>query len=150
MNATARHAQRAANDEIAPMAPRAGMTLPEIMVAMVILVGALLGMAQFTVKFTRSVGEAQVRAAGAELASSRIEQARSQATYLAIDSLALTEIGIADSSTGRTYRGFDRRTYVQRVGDATSTVNDYKIVTVVVSGQPLLAPVKKTTVISSF
>jgi hypothetical protein len=96
------------------------------------------------------VGEAQVRAAAVELAAARIQVARNQPTYAAVDTLAASEVSIGDSSTGRVYRGFTRRTYVQRVGDSTSTVNDYKVVTVVVGGAPLLAPVRRTTIIASF
>jgi prepilin-type N-terminal cleavage/methylation domain-containing protein len=135
----ARHARVAAD--------RAGMTLIEVIIAIVILSGALLSMGGFVTKFANTVNMSDIRSIASDLAADRIETVKAATSYASIDSLyAKTEA--AGTVVG--YPKFTRRTIVQRVGGGPTDLVDYKIITVIVSTPPLKVPVKKTTIISDF
>jgi prepilin-type N-terminal cleavage/methylation domain-containing protein len=126
---------------------RAGMTLIEVIIAIVILSGALLSMGGFVTKFAHTVSMTDLRGIAAELAADRIETVKAATAYSSIDSIyARTES--PGSIAG--YPKFTRRTIVQRVGGGGTDLVDYKIVTVVVTEPALKVPVKKTTIISDF
>lgn len=124
---------------------RAGFTLIEVMIAMMITAVVTLGMGAFMVQFIRAVTTANVRATANELVADRLEQVKGATRYSAIDSIYA---GIETAIPG--FPGFERTTLVNRVGGLPPDLYDYRIVTVLVSGRSLLVPVKKTTVISSF
>lgn len=124
---------------------RAGMSLIEVIIAIVILSGALLSMGGFVQKFAHTVSLTDVRGVAAELAADRIETVKAATSYSAIDSLyRKTESSIPG------YPKYTRQTLVQRVGGGATDLVDYKIITVVVSTPALKVPVKKTTIISDF
>lgn len=124
---------------------RAGFTLIEVMIAMMITAVVTLGMGAFMVQFIGAVSTANVRATANELVADRLEQVKGATRYSAIDSIyAGTEAAIPGFS------GFERTTLVNRVGGLPPDLYDYRVVTVIVSGRNLPQPVKKTTVISSF
>jgi type II secretory pathway pseudopilin PulG len=121
------------------------MTLPEVVVALAIFAGALLTMAVFISRFSHNATENRLRDMAGELASDRLESARSIRPYSAIDTMHnKTESSFAD------YPTFTRTTQVARVGGGAAALVDYKAVTVTVSARGLTKPVKKTTIISGF
>ena len=123
---------------------RRGMTLVEVIVAVVIMSTVLLGMSVFVANFARTSNENRMRAKAGQLASQRVEEIKGAASYDSIEAkFAGTESAIAG------YAGFTRSTVVKRVGGAAQP-SDYKVVTVVVTAPRLGAPLKKTTMISSF
>ena len=126
---------------------RAGMTLIEVIIAIVILSGALLSMGGFVAKFANTVSMSDVRGIAAELAADRIETVKAATSYAVIDSLYRKTEG---AGTIAGYPKFTRQTLVQRVGGGATDLVDYKIITVIVSTPALKIPVKKTTIISDF
>jgi prepilin-type N-terminal cleavage/methylation domain-containing protein len=133
-----RHAQTA------PRA-RAGLTLVEVIVAMSILGGVLLAMGMFSARLSQSTSSSRIRIQAAQLAADRLEQIKSAPRYAAIESLYVTtEATIAGNP------GYNRRTWVTRVGGAVSDTIDYKIITVQVAHAQLAGNVRKTTVIAPF
>jgi prepilin-type N-terminal cleavage/methylation domain-containing protein len=124
-------------------AARRGMTLIEVMVALVIVVGATLAMGGFVNRFIHTVSVSSIRATATELAADRLETVKAAASY---DSVLAAYAGTERTIAGRP--GFERRTVVTRV--VTTGREDYAIVTAIVSANGLPTPVKKTTIISSF
>lgn len=124
---------------------RRGMTLLEVLVAIVILVGPLLAIAAFSGKLARAVGENGVRTRASQLAVARIEEVKGATRY---DSLALRYAGTEYAVPGAP--GFRRLTALRRVGGTGTAVVDYYVVTVEVSAAGLKRPVRKTTVVSNF
>lgn len=120
------------------------MTLIEVMIALVILSGALVLLAGFMARFAHSIGETQARTTANQLAAERLEFARQAGLYTNVDTIATTENPVAG------YPGFTRQTVVTRVGGGTSDTLDYKIVTAIVSASGLTTPVRKTTIIAVY
>jgi prepilin-type N-terminal cleavage/methylation domain-containing protein len=125
---------------------RSGFSLIEIIIAMVILSGSLLGFAAIAQKFTRMNGDILNRTVASELATARIEQIKGARAYSALVS---TYNGATETWSGTSdWSGFTRNTIVTRTGP---TVNDdYVTVTVVVSGRSLISAVRRTTSIAAF
>ena len=126
---------------------RDGMTLIEVIIATVILGGALMSLAGFVAKFAHTVSDSDIRGIAAELAADRIETVKAATQYATIDSLYAKTEG-RGSITG--YPKFTRQTLIQRVGGGATDLVDYRIVTVIVMAPPLRTPVRKTTIISDF
>ena len=127
-----------------PAPARAGMTLVEVIVAITILSGVLLGMAVFVANFSRANNDNRLRAKAGQLAAQRLEEIKGAANYDSLETkYQKTETGLAG------YSGFTRQTIIKRVGGTTST-SDYKVITVVVSAPRLKTAMKKTTMVSSF
>lgn len=124
---------------------RAGMTLIEIVVAVTILSGALLGLAMFASRMVRGVSDSQAKTTAAELAGERLEMVKLTGTYASVDTFVRTETAL-----GAGYRGYSRQTQVQRVNAGLTDTLDYKIVTVTVRGQLLPQPVRRTTIIAAY
>lgn len=127
----------------APPAARArrGMTLVEVMIALVILVGVLVGMCEYMGRFARQINVVAVEATAADLATSRLEALKGITRYDRLDDFAATESALPAAP------GYTRVTTVQRT---TTTQVDYRTVTVSVAHPSLGAPVRKTTVIARF
>lgn len=124
---------------------RAGFTLIEVIVATVIILSVTLGMGVFMVQFVRAVSSAAVRTTANELVADRLEDVKGATRYSTIATVyAGTESSIPN------YPGFTRQTIVTRIGGAPPDLYDYQTVTVIVSGQGLRTPVKKSTVIGAF
>ncbi|HEY0777881.1 MAG TPA: prepilin-type N-terminal cleavage/methylation domain-containing protein [Gemmatirosa sp.] len=123
-------------------APRAGFTLVEVVFAIAMLGGVLLGFAAFTRNFVRATNGASLRATASDLAVERVEAAKAATSYAAIDALAGTETTMADAPPG-----FARRTIILQTKTAAV---DYKTVTVVVTHPALATSVSKTTAIAAF
>jgi prepilin-type N-terminal cleavage/methylation domain-containing protein len=125
--------------------PRRGLTLVEVIVALAILSGVMLGLGMFSVRLSQATSAARLRVTAAQLAADRLEAAKGAVRYTAIESLFVaTEASI----TG--YPGYARRTWVTRVGGAATDTIDYKIVTVQVTNAQMTGNVRKTTVIAPY
>lgn len=128
------------------MRARRGMSLVELIVALTIIGGALLSLAEFSIRFARSASVSRAQSTEVELAVDRIETIKSYNNYLALDSVfTATETSIPG------YPGFTRRTVVNRIGGvAPDTLEDYTAVTVVVTSAQLPDSERKTTFIAAY
>jgi prepilin-type N-terminal cleavage/methylation domain-containing protein len=124
--------------------PRAGMTLIEIIVAMMILVGVLFALGGFTAKYAQASGQAQLTIAANELAARRLDVIRVQPSYAAIDTIINTTKVQAD------FRWYDVKTAVTRIGGAVTDSVDYKLVTVTVTHPSMKKTITKTTAVAAF
>ena len=121
---------------------RGGITLIEVMIAIVILSGALLGMGTFITKFSRATTDGNIIAGATDLATDRLEQVKAWNKYATLE----TTFNATESSIPG-YSGFVRTTQITNT--VTPTTN-YKTVTVTVTKSTLAKPVKKTTIIAAF
>lgn len=121
------------------------MTLVEVVVAMMLLGGVLLGLGSFTMQMSQVSSRARLRAVAAQLASDRLETVKGAPRYAAIDSLYVATEASADG-----HPGFARQTMVTHVGGAAKDSVDYRVVTVEVRNAQLPTPVRKTTIIAPF
>lgn len=125
---------------------RQGFSLVEVIVAMTILTGSLLGFAYVAQRFTRSNSDILSRTLGSEVATARIEQIKGARPYA---TLVSTYNGVTESWSGTSqWSGFTRRTVVSRTGPSAS--NDFVTVTVIVSGRALNPVIRRTTSIAAF
>jgi Tfp pilus assembly protein PilV len=121
------------------------MTLIEVLVALVILVGPLLAVAGLSGKLAHAVGESGARNKASQLAMSRLEEVKGATRYADLGALySGTEYAVPGTP------GFRRETFVKRVVGSTQAPVDYTIVTVEVSAAGLKSPIRKTTVVSGF
>jgi prepilin-type N-terminal cleavage/methylation domain-containing protein len=127
---------------------RRGMTLIEVMIAIVILSGAMLGLAKFGGQFEHTTATAGDMSLASDLATARIEQVK---TYRVYASIVATYNNVTDTyATDAVYKGFSRLTKATRCASCPTASNDYITVTVTVSGRSLVAPISKTTIIAVF
>ncbi len=132
---------------------RAGMTLIEVILAVVILSGAMLGLANFGRKFQHQTSDSANQTLASDLATQRLEEIKGYRVY---STLVATFNGASEAfTTDSTYHGFTRvtaavRTQVAAGATASPPGNDYITVTVTVTGNVIPAPIKKTTVIALF
>ncbi len=123
---------------------RAGMTLVEIVAALTILCGAMLGLGGFGMKFAHNMTEVRQRSTALDLATDRLEEVKTAPNYLSIDGYAKTET----APSGQT--GFTRRTIVTHVGGGARDFIDYRVVTVEITAPAITVPVRKTTIIANY
>jgi prepilin-type N-terminal cleavage/methylation domain-containing protein len=127
---------------------RRGMTLIEVMIAIVILSGAMLGLAKFGGQFEHTTATAGDMSLASDLATARVEQVK---TYRVYASIVATYNNTTDTyATDAVYRGFSRLTKATRCASCPTASNDYITVTVTVSGRSLVSPISKTTIIAVF
>lgn len=133
-------------------AQRSGMTLIEVIIAVMILSGVLIGLSNFTRKFQHLSTNQSALATASELASARIEYVAQHRPYT---TLVATFDGTTETSSTTTarplmaeYPGYTRTTSATRTGP-TSTA-DYTTVTVTVTNTATGTSVKKSLVISAF
>ena len=120
---------------------RGGMTLIEVMIALVILTGALLGMGKFITSFSHATSDGALSSVASDLVLDRLETIKGSNSYAALDTYVATELAIPS------FTGYKRVTQVTRTLDGTE---DYKAITVTVSNPGLNSPVKKSTIIAAF
>jgi prepilin-type N-terminal cleavage/methylation domain-containing protein len=120
---------------------RRGMTLMEVMVALVILTGALLGMGRFITSFSHATTDGALSSTASDLVLDRLEYLKATTPYTNLSSYAGTEAAIPG------YPNYTRITQVLRTNTAST---DYTAITVTVSHPSLAKSVKKTTIISAF
>lgn len=123
---------------------RSGMSLVEVIVAMMLLVGVVLVLGGFSAQFARATAQAHLIVLANELAASRLDAVRQQPTYAALDSLATTDTVKADFSQ------YAVKTLLLRVGGGVTDSVDYKIVTVTVTHPAMKKTVTKTTAVAAF
>jgi prepilin-type N-terminal cleavage/methylation domain-containing protein len=127
---------------------RRGMTLIEVMIAIVILSGAMLGLAKFGGQFEHTTATASDMSLASDLATAKIEQVKAFRTYT---SIVATYNNITETYVGDpVYSGFTRKTVATRCTGCPTASNDYITVTATVSGRSLVAPIAKTTIIAVF
>jgi Tfp pilus assembly protein PilV len=121
------------------------MTLIEIIIALTILATVLLGMGQFAFNFSRVERQSEARTIAVNLADQRLSEVRASPNYSGMETnYAGTEATISG------FPGFTRVTTIIHTGGPRPTyTNDYKTVTVTVSGPPMQTPVTKTVVVAS-
>lgn len=128
------------------MSARRGYTLVEVLVAVTLLAGTILGMAEFTRRFTRGTADVAVTARASDLATQQLETVKAWRTYGSL--VATYHDQVESYSDPSPYRGLTRRTLVARTGP--TAITDHVTVTVVVTGAGLPAPVRRSTVIAAF
>ena len=122
---------------------RAGFTLVEVMLALVILSVVVLGVGATTARFLQVVTTSERSSAALQLVNDRLELVRLHPDYSTLDStFAGEEAGFPSLPDLR------RVTQVVRFG-GTGQATDFKRVTVTVSGPGLLAPVARTVTVAA-
>jgi prepilin-type N-terminal cleavage/methylation domain-containing protein len=125
--------------------PRRGMTLIEVILAIVILSGAMLGLARFGQQFQHNTSTSGMQVIASDLATQRLETIKGFRNYASLITTygATTETFAGDP----VYGGFTR--YTKTISTSTAT-DDYVTVTVSVTGNNLTTPIKKSTKIAKF
>jgi prepilin-type N-terminal cleavage/methylation domain-containing protein len=127
---------------------RRGMTLIEVMIAIVIMSGAMIGLAKFGGQFEHTTATAGDLSLASDLATQKIEQVKAFRVY---STLVATYNNVTDTyTTDPVYKGFTRLTKATRCTGCPTANNDYITVTVTVSGRSLVTPIAKTTIIALF
>lgn len=121
------------------------MSLVEVIVAMMILVGVLLALGRFMAMYAQASGQARLTIVADELAAQRLDAVRSLPNYGSV--IALAEANKAVVSDNMTYT---RTTTVKRIGGGPTDSLDYSLVTVVVTHPSLRKSVSKTTALAAF
>lgn len=122
------------------MRARNGFTLIEVMIALTILMIVLVGMASMTTRSVHVTTTSDREEAAIQLVHDRLEFVRADPNYNGLDSLyGTTETNFA------TLPGFSRVTQITRI---TTGNNDYKRVTVTVTGPGLSKPVARTITVA--
>ncbi|MDZ4674985.1 MAG: prepilin-type N-terminal cleavage/methylation domain-containing protein [Gemmatimonadota bacterium] len=122
---------------------RAGFTLIEVVIAVTILGIVALGLMSATARLTRGVTDDRVRTAAAASADAQIALVRSWPVYATLDAT------YAGTLSNTPLPGLSRATTVVRTGGVGQT-NDYKRVTVQVSGTGLATPIRRTVTVAAF
>ena len=87
------------------------MSLVEVIVAMMLLVGVVLVLGGFSAQFARATAQAHLIVTANELAATRLDAVRQQPSYSAIDSLVRVDTVKAD------YASYSQRTQMLRIGE---------------------------------
>ena len=122
------------------MRARNGFTLIEVMIALTILMIVLVGMASMTTRSVHVTTISDREEAAIQLVHDRLEFVRADPRYTALDSLYATT-----ETTFPSLPGFQRVTQITRV---TTGNNDYRRVTVTVTGPGLKQPVSRTITVA--
>jgi prepilin-type N-terminal cleavage/methylation domain-containing protein len=126
-----------------------GFTLIEMAIAMTILSIVLVVIPYAEIRFTRAVSTNRIRNEANALADAWIARCRSEPNYAALDSTSAGKC--RGTVTGLGTYNFTRTTTV--TGDATlsgvaDSLNNYKRITVVITGTALTTPVKRTITVA--
>jgi Tfp pilus assembly protein FimT len=121
------------------------MTLVEVIVAMMLLVGVVLVLGGFSAKFAQATAQAHLVIMANELAATRLDAVRQQPSYVAIDSLVGTDLGVKSD-----FSSYTVRTQMLRIGGNVADTVDYKLVTVTVTHPAMKKIVTKTTAVAAF
>ncbi len=128
------------------------MTLIEVIIAVMILSGVLIGLSNFTRRFQKLSNNHDALAIASELATARLEAVQLYRTY---STLVSTFDGTSETSATSSanppmtqYPGYTRTTSAVRTGPTTSA--DYVTVTVTVTQTATSTTVRKSLVIAAF
>jgi prepilin-type N-terminal cleavage/methylation domain-containing protein len=125
---------------------RPGFSLVEVIVAITLLVGVLLGFASFSQQMWRANQGVTARAFASDLSVARLEQIKGNRNYGALVATYNNQTETWPSTSPNA--GYTRQTFVTRTGPTAQ--HDYVTVTVVVSGRGLSPAVRRTTSIAAF
>lgn len=123
------------------------MTLVEVILAIVILSGTMLGLGNFARKFQSANSGSTSRTLASDLAAQRVAEVLAYRPY---SSIVATYHNTSEPFTTGTYAGLTRTTYAVRCSGCPTATDDHVTVTVSVSGNDLAAAVTKTVVIAAF
>ena len=123
------------------MSDRRGFTLIEVVVALAILLVVIVGFVSTTGKATNVVATSDRTEAGIQLASDRIDQIKADPNYTTIDS-----VYGGTETTFPTLPGFKRVTQIVRT---TTGGNDFKRITVTVTGPGITTSVARSATVSA-
>ena len=129
----------------------AGFTLIEVIIALVILTAALMIMPMAGMKFTQAVSDNRMRNEANALADAWVARCREEPNYAALDSTVSGKCAATANNLGS--YGFTRTTTVNTdasLSGVADSLNDYKRITITVSGGGLTAPVTRTITIARF
>lgn len=121
--------------------PREGFTLIEVMIALVILTGALLSMGAYMTKFAHSTTTSTAQSLASDMAVARLETIKGSGDYGALQG------DYEGTTTSPEHPGYSIATEITRVKNAS---DDYTVVTATVTAPGLDRPLKKSTIISAF
>ncbi len=119
-----------------------GFTLIEVLIAMVILTIAALSLMRMNGKMIRSVTDDRVRTLASASVDARISEIRSWPTYSTLDGK------YAGTESNTPLAGLSRVTSVVRTG-GLGQVNDFRRITVTVSGTGLSSAVTRTITLAA-
>lgn len=123
------------------MAHERGFTLIEVVVALTILLVVMVGLVTMTGKTSNIAAISDRQEAATQLVNDRLDQIRVDPNYITLDSLYATT-----ESSFPTLPGFTRVTTIIRT---TSSNNDFKRITVSVTGPGLSAAVARTVTVAA-
>jgi prepilin-type N-terminal cleavage/methylation domain-containing protein len=124
---------------------RRGFTLVEVIIALAILGGVLLGLSDYTRRFTVSTRRAASNTEASDIAAAQLETVKGWRNYGTL--VATYHQNTVTFATGA-WSGFTRETFAVRTGPTATA--DFVTVTVVVTGRGLATPMRKTTMIAAF
>jgi len=131
---------------------RSGMTLIEVIIAVMILSGVLIGLSNFTRRFQHLTDNHDALATASELATARLEAIELHRTYSTLvatfDGTSETSASASANPSMARYPGYTRTTAVVRTGPTASA--DYVTVTVTVTQTATSTTVRKSLVIAAF
>jgi len=122
---------------------RAGFTMVEVIVALVILSTAVLGLAGSATRLTAAAAGAERRAQALYAVEDRIDRIEMDGRYAQLDSL------YSGVEAGVPLPGLTRTTSVTHVNTTSPTPLDYRVVTVVVSGTGLISAVERSLTVAA-
>lgn len=126
-----------------PRSGRSGFTLIEVAIAVAVLGVVALGLMSATARLTRRVTDDRVRTIATSSADAQIALVRSWPVY---GTLEATYAGTANNTP---LPGLTRVTTIVRTGGVGQT-NDFKRVTVRISGTGLATPISRTVTVAAF
>ena len=124
------------------LAPARGFTLIEVMIAITILAIVILSVMNATGQMIRLVTDDRVRTVASSAADAQVALARQWPDYLSLDS------AYAGVETDTPEPGWTRATTITRIG-GQGQPDDYKRVTVVVTGPGLPQPVTRSITVAA-
>jgi prepilin-type N-terminal cleavage/methylation domain-containing protein len=124
------------------MASKRGFTLIEVIVAIAILGGVTLAIGAATAKLVHTTQDDRIATQAAAAAEAQLALVQVWPEYATIDS------AFAGTTSNSPMTGWTRTTTVVRTGGG-GQANDYKKVTVSVTGPGLTAPVKRSITIAA-
>ena len=126
---------------------RAGMTLIEVIISVVILSTAMLGLANFVRQFQHTTSDTSTQTLASDLATQRLEEIKGNRAY---STLVATYNGVVETFAAAPYNGFTRTTTATLCASCPTATNDYTTITVAITGNTMTTTMKKTTIIAAF
>lgn len=130
---------------------RSGMTIIEVLFAVVIMSGVMLALSRFGIQFSQASRDSAYLTMASDLATSRLEAIRAHGTYSTIVSTFNGDSeNSADAGANPSMVGYDDYTRTTAASATLTDSTDYVTVTVTVTSPHLTLPVSKTVVIGFF